>query len=42
MNGNAADVFDRLKSRSPEVLTMEALTLEEIFVAALQPEGAVA
>ena len=42
VNGNAADVFGRLKARSPEALTMEALTLEEIFVATLQPEGAVA
>jgi ABC-2 type transport system ATP-binding protein len=42
VNGNAADVFDRLKARSPEALTMEALTLEEIFVATLQPEGIVA
>jgi ABC-2 type transport system ATP-binding protein len=42
VNGNAADVFARLKARSPEALTMEALTLEEIFVATLQPEGVVA
>ena len=42
VNGNAADVLDRLKARSPETLTMEALTLEEIFVATLQPEGVVA
>jgi ABC-2 type transport system ATP-binding protein len=42
VNGNAADVFARLKARSPEALTMEALTLEEIFIATLQPEGVVA
>ena len=42
VNGNAADVLDRLKARSPETLTMEALTLEEIFIATLQPEGVVA
>jgi ABC-2 type transport system ATP-binding protein len=42
VNGNAADVFDRLKARSPEDLTMEALTLEEIFVATLQPQDVVA
>jgi ABC-type multidrug transport system ATPase subunit len=42
VNGNPSDVFGRLKARSPEALTMEALTLEEIFVATLQPEGAVA
>ena len=41
VNGNAADVMARLKARSPETLTTEALTLEEIFVATLQPGGAV-
>ena len=42
VNGNARDMLDRLKARSPETLTTEALTLEEIFVATLQPEGVVA
>jgi ABC-2 type transport system ATP-binding protein len=42
VNGNASDVFDRLKARSPEALTMEALTLEEIFVATLHPQDVVA
>ena len=42
VNGNATDVLDRLKARSPEMLTTEALTLEEIFVATLQPSGALA
>ena len=42
VNGNAADVMARLRARSPETLTSEALTLEEIFVATLQPGGAVA
>lgn len=42
VNGNAADVLERLKARSPEALTMESLTLEEIFVATLQPQGVVA
>ncbi len=42
VNGNASEVLDRLRARSPETLTTEALTLEEIFVATLQPEGAVA
>jgi hypothetical protein len=42
VNGNAADVMARLKARSPETLTSEALTLEEIFVAALQPGGVAA
>jgi ABC-type multidrug transport system ATPase subunit len=40
VNGNAADVLARLQARSPEALTTEALSLEEIFVATLQP-GAV-
>ena len=42
VNGNAGEVIDRLRARSPETLTTEALTLEEIFVATLQPSGAVA
>ena len=42
VNGNASVVLDRLRARSPEALTTEALTLEEIFVATLQPEGVVA
>ena len=42
VNGNAADVMARLKARSPETLTSEALTLEEIFVATLQPGGVAA
>jgi hypothetical protein len=42
VNGNANDVIDRLRARSPETITTEALTLEEIFVSTLQPEGAVA
>jgi ABC-2 type transport system ATP-binding protein len=42
VNGNAADVMDRLRARSPEALTAEALSLEEIFVATLQPGGVVA
>ena len=40
VNGNAADVMARLRARSPETLTTEALTLEEIFVATLQPREA--
>jgi len=39
VNGNAADVMARLQARSPETLTAESLTLEEIFVATLQPGG---
>jgi ABC-2 type transport system ATP-binding protein len=41
VNGNAADVLARLKARSPEALTSEALSLEEIFIATLQPGGVV-
>jgi len=40
VNGNAADVMARLRARSPESLTTESLTLEEIFIATLQPEAA--
>ena len=36
------EVLERLKARSPETLTTEALTLEEIFVTTLQPERVVA
>ena len=42
VNGNAADVTSRLKARSPETLTSESLTLEEIFVATLEPTRAIA
>ena len=41
-NGNTAAILDRLRARSPEVLTNNAMTLEEIFVSTLQPQGAVA
>ena len=37
VNGNAADVVERLKASSPESIATESLTLEEIFVNALQP-----
>jgi ABC-2 type transport system ATP-binding protein len=39
VNGNAREVVDRLEAFSPETLATEALTLEEIFVATLQPTG---
>ena len=42
VNGNAADVMARLRARSPEALTTEALSLEEIFITALGPGGAAA
>jgi ABC-type multidrug transport system ATPase subunit len=41
-NGNSTDVMARLRARSPETLTTEALTLEEIFVATLQPGQVIA
>jgi ABC-2 type transport system ATP-binding protein len=42
VNGNAGEVLERLRARAPESLTTEALSLEEIFVATLQPRGAAA
>ena len=42
VNGNSAEVLERLRLASPEALTSEALSLEEIFVAALKPEGGAA
>ena len=42
VNGNAVGVMDRLRARSPEALTTESLSLEEIFVATLQPGGVAA
>jgi ABC-2 type transport system ATP-binding protein len=35
-NGGGPELLDRLRQHNPETLTTEALTLEEIFVAALQ------
>ena len=42
VNGNSADVLERLKARSPETLDTEALSLEEIFVCTLRARGAAA
>ena len=42
VHGDAALVMDRLRARSPEALAVESLTLEEIFIATLRPQGAVA
>ncbi len=36
VNGNSASVLERIKSLGPEAVSMEALTLEEIFVATLK------
>lgn len=41
-NGNSADVMNRLRAREPEHLSMEALTLEEIFVSTLKPRSSAA
>jgi hypothetical protein len=41
-DGNFAQVLEQLRARSIEMLRTEALTLEEIFVSTLQPDGAVA
>jgi ABC-2 type transport system ATP-binding protein len=38
-NGRPDAVLDRIKACSPEALTTESLTLEEIFVTTLQPDG---
>jgi ABC-2 type transport system ATP-binding protein len=40
--GNVEQLLDQLRAKSPEALTVEALSLEEIFVATLQPRGALA
>jgi ABC-2 type transport system ATP-binding protein len=40
-NGDSAALLDRLRAHSPETLTTEALTLEEIFVSTLQQQEAV-
>ena len=40
VNGNAADVLEALRAKAPEALTVESLTLEEIFVSTLQPIAA--
>ena len=42
VNGNSANVLQALRARSPESITTEALTLEEIFVSTLQPAGSIA
>ena len=36
VNGGGPELLSRLKSLNPEILTTEALTLEEVFVATLQ------
>ncbi len=41
-DGDAGPILDRLKAQSPEAISSESLSLEEIFVATLQPGGAAA
>ena len=38
-DGNATEIIARLRSQSVEALSAESLTLEEIFVSTLQPQG---
>lgn len=40
VNGRAAQVMERLREHSLESMVIEALTLEEIFVATMQPQDA--
>jgi len=42
VNGNSADVIGRLRARSPETISTESLSLEEIFVTTLAATGATA
>ncbi|MGB2713100.1 MAG: ABC transporter ATP-binding protein [Vicinamibacterales bacterium] len=42
VNGDSAEIIERLRARSPDHLSMEALTLEEIFVSTLKPRAVVA
>jgi ABC-2 type transport system ATP-binding protein len=42
VTGQSDDVMARLRSTSPEIIDTEALSLEEIFVTTLTPEGAMA
>src|SRR5262249_10909616 len=39
VNGTGPELLQRIRESNPEALTTEALTLEEIFVAALKSEG---
>ena len=41
-HGDADSVMRRLHARAPESVTIESLTLEEIFVATLQPQAVTA
>jgi ABC-2 type transport system ATP-binding protein len=42
VQGNPDEVLSRLRARSPETISSESLSLEEIFITTLQPAGAAA
>ena len=42
MRKNAAAIMDRLRALSPETMSTEALSLEEIYVNTLSPMGVTA
>ena len=41
-NGDSAALIERLRAHAPEVVTVESLTLEEIFVSTVKPLGSAA
>jgi ABC-2 type transport system ATP-binding protein len=41
-NGNSTEIVERLRAHAPETMSVEALSLEEIFIATLQPDGVAA
>ncbi len=41
-NGDSDAVIERLRAHAPEVVTVESLTLEEIFVSTVKPLGSAA
>jgi ABC-2 type transport system ATP-binding protein len=41
-SGNCDDVVERLRAHAPEAVTIESLTLEEIFVSTVKPLGSAA
>jgi ABC-2 type transport system ATP-binding protein len=42
VNGDSDPVIERLRAHAPEAVTVESLTLEEIFVSTVKPLGSVA
>jgi ABC-2 type transport system ATP-binding protein len=41
-NGNTHELIERIRAHAPETVTTESLSLEEIFVSTLHPQGAAA